>query len=204
MTDATALSGAPVTMTRQPARKLAGRVAGLYRAGPDDFPTSVVDALDLSFDGIAGDVHGGPTRRSGGREPWYKRGTEMRNERQLSLLAPDELQVAADGLGIPEIKPEWIGGNMLIEGIPNLTWLPPRTLLFFAGGVTLKIDGDNGPCRLAGRSIAKHFDGREDIEFGFVQAAKNRRGLVAWVEKPGRISVGEALEARLPEQWIYG
>lgn len=198
-----ALGGAGHAMTRIAARKLKGRIAGLYRAGQDDFVTQAVETLDLTFDGIEGDVHGGATRRSGGREPWYKRGTEMRNERQLSLLSPDELQMAADALGIPGIRPEWIGGNMLIEGIANLTWLPPRTLLFFEGGVTVKIDGDNGPCRLSGRSIASHFEGRDDIERGFVAAAKNRRGLVGWVEKPGRIALGEAFQAHLPEQWIY-
>ncbi|KQT52807.1 MULTISPECIES: MOSC domain-containing protein [unclassified Aureimonas] len=191
-------------MQRIPARKLSGRIAGLYAALGEDFVSAPVEALDLSFDGIAGDVHGGPTRRSGGREPWYKRGTEMRNERQLSLLAPDELAQAAEALGIPEIKPEWIGGNMLIEGIADLTHLPPRTLLFFEGGATVKIDGDNAPCRLAGRSIARHFEGRADIEMGFPKAAKNRRGLVGWIEKPGRVALGEAFEARLPEQWIYG
>ncbi|GGD92509.1 molybdenum cofactor sulfurase [Aureimonas endophytica] len=196
------MSEAP--MRRHPARKLKGRVAGLFRAPPDDFVTSAVETLDLGFDGVAADVHGGATRRTGGREPWYPRGTEIRNERQLSLLSPDELAEAAEALAIPEIRPEWIGGNLLVEGIPRLTWLPPRTLLFFEGGVTLKIDGDNGPCRLSGRGIARHHPGREDLELGFVKAAKHRRGLVAWVEKPGRIARGEGLEARLPEQWIYG
>ncbi|MBC8129970.1 MAG: MOSC domain-containing protein [Rhizobiaceae bacterium] len=196
--------GADHGMKRTAARKMAGRIAGLYRAGPDDFVTEAVEALDLSFAGIEGDVHGGATRRSGGREPWYRRGTEMRNERQLSLLSPDELAASAEALKVTEIQPEWIGGNMLIEGIARLTWLPPRTLLFFEGGLTLKIDGDNGPCRASGRSIARHFEGREDIERGFVKAAKNRRGLVAWVEKPGRVAVGETFEAWLPEQWIYG
>lgn len=190
-------------MQRTPVRKLRGRVGGLYAALGEDFVSSPVEALDLTFDGIAGDVHGGPTRLSGGREPWYKRGTLMRNERQLSLLAPDELAMAAQALGIPEIKPEWIGGNMLIEGIANLTHLPPRTLVFFEGGVTIKIDGDNMPCRLAGRSIARQFEGRQDIETEFSKAARNRRGLVGWIEKPGRVTLGEAFEARLPEQWIY-
>ena len=32
--------------------------------------------------------------------------------------------------------------------------VPVSTLLFFKGGVTLKIDGQNAPCRLAGRSVA--------------------------------------------------
>ncbi|BDA85621.1 molybdenum cofactor sulfurase [Aureimonas sp. SA4125] len=193
----------PSQRRRLPARRIKGRVAGLYRTLDEGFATTAVETLDLGFDGIEGDRHGGATRLSGGREPWYPRRTEMRNERQLSLLAPDELQSVADTLGIPEIRPEWIGGNLLVEGLADLSWLPPRTLLFFKGGVTLKVDGDNLPCRSAGWSIAQHVVGRDDIELGFVKAARHRRGLVAWVEKPGRIAAGEAFEARLPEQWLY-
>ena len=37
----------------------------------------------------------------------------------------------------------------------------------------------------------------------FPKAAKRLRGLVAWVEKPGRIARGEAVSVRIPEQWIY-
>ncbi len=190
-------------MKRTRAKNQAGTVAGLFRTGDGGFETAPVPSLDLGFDGIAGDRHGGTTRRSGGREPWYPRGTEIRNERQLSLLAADELADAAARLDIPEIRPEWIGGNVLVEGIADLSWLPPRTILMFAGGATLRIDGDNGPCRLSGRAIAARYEGRGDIELGFVSAAKYRRGLVAWVEKPGRIVIGEAFEARIPEQWIY-
>lgn len=189
---------------RTKARKIQARVAGLYRReASSGFVTSPVDHLDLTFDGIAGDVHGGSTRRTGGREPWYSRRTEIRNERQLSLLAADELEAIAGELDIERLAPEWIGGNLLIEGIARLSWLPARTLLFFEGGATIKIDGDNHPCRASGRAIADHFPDRDDIELGFVKTGRHRRGLVAWVEKPGRIEVGEAIEARLPEQWIY-
>jgi hypothetical protein len=188
-----------------PARKLAGRIDALFAtAGSDSFATSAVDRLTLGFDGIAGDRHGGLTRRSGGREPWYPRGTEMRNERQLSIVSADELAEAAAEMGISEISPEWIGANLLISGIPRLTLLPPRTCLFFAGGATIRIDGLNVPCRFSGRSIARHFPDREGLDLAFVKAARRRRGLVGWVEKPGAIAPGEAVEARLPEQWIYG
>lgn len=159
--------------------------------------------LDLSFDGIPGDAHAGQTRNSGSREPWYPKGTEIRNERQLSILAPDELRLVARRLNIPEIKPEWIGGNLVLEGVENLTRLPPRTLIFFEGGTTIKIDGDNKPCRVSGRSIASYFENREDIEFEFSKQAANLRGLVGWVEKPGTIRPGEGFEARIPPQWIY-
>ncbi|MBO0662713.1 molybdenum cofactor sulfurase [Jiella sp. MQZ9-1] len=183
--------------------RIEGRVLGLYRTLADGFETTAVETLELGFGGIAGDRHGGMTRRSGGREPWYERDTEMRNERQLSLLAPDELAAVAAELGIAEIRPEWIGGNLLVDGIPQLSFLPPRTLLFFENGVTLKIDGHNNPCRYAGRAIADQAGGGTDVELGFVKAAKHRRGLVAWVEKPGVIAANERFEARVPEQWIY-
>src|SRR5690606_17284334 len=142
------------------------------------------DALALDFRGIAGDIHAGHTRRSGGREPWYPRGTEMRNERQLSIVAPDELALIARDMGIPEIRPEWIGANMLLEGLPHLSMLPCGTKLFFKGGVTLKIDGQNVPCRIAGQRVARHAR-MPDEDAGsllFPKVARRLRGLVAWVE----------------------
>ena len=189
--------------TIQPAQKIGGRVAGLFKAEGRDFATKPVEELTLTFDGIPGDFHAGPTRKSGGREPWYPRGTEMRNERQLSLLSCDELRLIARRLDVEEVRCEWIGGNLLLEGIPNLTMLPPRTLLFFENGVTIKVDGDNGPCRVSGRAIAAHYENRDDIELSFAKEAQHLRGLVGWVEKTGTISNGEGFEARIPPQWIY-
>jgi MOSC domain-containing protein YiiM len=106
---------------------------------------------------------------------------------------------------VTEIKPEWIGANLLIEGLPHLSMLPSGTLLFFNGGVTIKVDAQNGPCRIAGRSVAENA-GMADHEAGallFPKAAKRLRGLVAWVEKPGTITAGEKISVRVPEQWIY-
>jgi hypothetical protein len=188
-----------------PGRKLNARVAGLYMAPAAHFETLAVEVLQLGFDGIAGDFHAGFTRRSGGREPWYPRGTEIRNERQLTLVAPDELAIVAERMGLPEIKPEWIGANFLIEGLLQFSMLPSGTLLFFEGGVTLKVDGQNHPCRLSGRSIAENA-GMTDLEAGtllFPKMAKRLRGLVAWVEKPGTVRPGEKISVRVPEQWIY-
>ena len=188
-----------------PIRKLSATVSGVYAARQNRFQTEAVGELVLGFDGIMGDFHAGPTRRSGSREPWYARGTEMRNERQLSIVAPDEMAVVAGRMGLAELKPEWIGANLLIDGIPNLSMLPSGTLLFFKGGATIKVDAQNGPCRDAGRSIAENA-GMPDREAGsllFPKVAKRLRGLVAWVEKSGRIVLGEEISVRVPEQWIY-
>ncbi|HMQ58291.1 MAG TPA: molybdenum cofactor sulfurase [Rhizobiaceae bacterium] len=189
----------------RPSFKLVGRVEGVYRADGKDFVTRAVSHLDCGFDGIAGDLHSGLTRKAGAREPWYPRGMEMRNERQITLLTPDELAFSAAAMGIAEIRPEWIGGNLLIGGIARLSMLPRGTLLFFSGGVTLKVDDQNGPCRYSGAAIARHVGRADDaaLALAFVPAAKRRRGLLAWVEKPGRIEAGEAVRAQIPEQWIY-
>ena len=186
-----------------PPQKLRGTLAGLFKAQGKDFQTQPVSELPLTFEGIPGDFHAGFTRRSGGREPWYDRGTEMRNERQLSILSSEELRLVARRMEIPELKTEWIGGNLLVDGIPNLTRLPPRTVLFFDGGATIRVDGDNLPCRVAGRAIAAQFDGRDDLELAFPKQSDGMRGLVAWVEKQGTIKVGEGFEARIPPQRIY-
>jgi hypothetical protein len=190
-----------------PGRRLTGRVVATLKAdaggGDYGFVTHPIDALEVVYEGIPGDRHFGLTRRSGGREPWYPRGTEMRNDRQVSLLAVDELAAIASGLDIPEVKAEWIGGNVVIEGLPQLSMMPPRTRLMFAGGAVIAIEGQNGPCRFSGKSIADHYPGREDIEHGFVKVAKRLRGLVGWIERPGVIRPGEEVIARVPEHWTY-
>ncbi len=108
-------------------------------------------------------------------------------------------------MGLSELKPEWIGGNMVIDGVPSLSMLPPRTLLFFEGGVTLRVDGQNAPCKVSGRSVAEHA-GTSDhtvTALDFVRVSRRLRGIVAWVEKPGIIRAGEKVDVRVPEQWIY-
>ena len=188
---------------RRAAATLSGRLAWVGWAPGETFVSTAADSLALTYAGIPGDLHSGLVRKSGAREPWYKRGTEMRNERQLSILSREELAEVAATLGLAELPPEWIGGNLLLEGISELSLLPPRSLLMFPSGAAVRIDGDNGPCRLSGRAIAKHFADRPKLEFEFVQAAKHKRGLVGWVEREGEIRPGDAVQIRVWEQALY-
>ena len=191
--------------TIHPAFKHEASVAGLFAALGDTSVTEPVEHLVLSFEGIDGDIHAGYTRKSGGREPWYARGTEMRNERQLSIVCLDELAQAANGMGIARIAPEWIGANMVLAGVPRLSMLPPRTVLFFENGVTLRIDGQNAPCRFAGAKIAENYPehNQTELALSFPKAAKRLRGLVAWVEVPGTIGHDETVQLKVPEQWTW-
>jgi hypothetical protein len=196
-------------------QKVKGVVSATLKASGRDFVCKPVEQLELTYGGIGGDYHAGLTRLSGAREPWYKRGTEMRNERQISILAKDELAQIAANMDLETIEPGWIGANLVIDGIGNLSLLPPRTVLIFEGGVSLRVDGYNAPCRIAGGSIATHVGGRNretdgifdatatDLALAFIGAARMKRGLVAWVEREGVIRPGEKVTGHVWEQWLY-
>ena len=188
---------------RVAATTIEGKLAWTGWAPHDSFVTTSIDHLDLTYAGIAGDLHSGLYRKSGAREPWYPRGTPMRNERQLSILSVEEMGEVAAALDLPELPPAWIGGNLLLSGIPSLSQLPPRSILMFPSGASIRIDGDNGPCRSSGRAIAGHVPGRPDLEFGFVKAAKYKRGLLGWVEREGPIRPGDPVKIRIWEQALY-
>ncbi|MBV6658957.1 MAG: molybdenum cofactor sulfurase [Devosiaceae bacterium] len=187
------------------AKRFEARVEGLFASLDGDRVSKPVDVLDLTYEGIDGDRHGGLTRKTGGREPWHPRGTEIRNERQLSMVDAGELAEAAAAMGIERIAPEWVGANMLLEGIPNLSMLPPRSLLHFASGATIRIDGQNAPCRFAGASIAENYPDHDAnaLALAFPKAAAGKRGLVGWVERPGTVQAGTGVTVQVPQQWIW-
>jgi hypothetical protein len=70
-----------------PALTLTGRVEGVFVVESDAVESTPRAELQLTYAGIVGDRHEGLVRPSGAREPWYPRGTKMRNERQLSILS---------------------------------------------------------------------------------------------------------------------
>lgn len=186
-----------------PALTLSGRVEGVFVVEGEAVESTPRSELQLTYAGIVGDRHEGLVRPSGAREPWYPRGTRMRNERQISILSVEELAEVADALNLPRLPAEWIGANIAIAGVPHFSRLPPRTMLMFPSGATVRIDGDNGPCRKSGSSIVRHHPERKDVEFAFVKAAMNKRGLVGWVEREGVIRPGDEVKVRTWRQLAY-
>jgi hypothetical protein len=180
--------------------KLNGIVSGLYISlQPGTHITTPQIQVQVTFAGFDGDLHAGLTRKSDGRTPFYPRGTIIRNERQVTIVSTLELLQVAAEMGIPEVRPEWIGANLLIDGIPRLTLLPPRTRLFFPGGVVLIVSGENQPCTIAGYAIEQQV-GPPGLAQQFPKAAVHRRGLTATVEHPGFIHLGDSVTAEVYEQ----
>ena len=184
--------------------KFTGKVeAALLCDIPGSIASSRKDAIQANLEGLPGDRHYGHTFPSNGRYPEYKRGTEIRNSRQVSIISLEEMQIVAEKIAIPLIPPEWLGANLLISGIPALTLLPPSSRLFFANGVVMVVHGENDPCSHPGGIIQKNHPERPGLSPAFIAAAIHRRGVVAWVEKPGLIQSGEAVTAQIPEQFDY-
>jgi len=160
----------------------------------DSIETTLVEQVQATWDGLENDKHAGRTRPSDARTPQYPRGTPILNDRQVCIVSAEELTAIAADMDIPEIKPEWLGANILASGIPNLTRLPPGTRLVFSGGAVLYVTHFNNPCTLPGKMIQANYSDRDDLVPAFVRNAQHRRGLVAMVEMPGAISAGEAIQ----------
>lgn len=165
-------------------------VTDLLIADRGDFVGQRVASLVLTFGGLQGDRHTGSTRRADARTPWHPRGAPIANTRQLSLVSIEECAEIAAALGIATLDPAMLGPNLVLQGIPSLSLLPPATRLQFSSGATIFITEQNVPCRHPGaRLAAAHADPRLAGAFG--RAATGRRGLLALVEREGPIRAGD-------------
>jgi len=170
--------------------------AVLIADDPSTFVTRELDKVDLSFGGIEGDRHFGIIAKADVRQPMYPRGTEIMNRRQLSIVSVEELQGIADRLGVDEIRPEWLGANIVVCGIPGLTKLPMGIRMLLPSGAGLVCEGENEPCTGPGKQIANHY-GVKELTHRFVKAALQSRGIVAYVERPGELKPGDEIEIQI-------
>ncbi|MGI9509832.1 MAG: MOSC domain-containing protein [Geminicoccaceae bacterium] len=178
-----------------------GRVEAVLIHAEDapDLATSQVQRVNVDYAGFEGDSHSGLIRLSCVRvKLQYPEGTEIRNTRQISILSTEELTEIGETLGLGEpVRPEWVGANLAISGMPKLTELPPSSRLMFEGGVSLVVDMENGPCKYPGEIIDRHHPGKGSW---FAKAARGKRGVTAWVEREGEIREGETLTLHIPPQ----
>ncbi|MCM2560599.1 sulfurase [Lutimaribacter sp. EGI FJ00015] len=156
------------------------------------------DAVDLTFEGLAGSVHGGRLRPSCSRvTAQHPKGTPIANERQLSLLAEEELAKIAAAMGLARLDPARLGASVVLRGLPDLSLVPPSSRLQGPDGATMVVDMQNRPCQLPARSIESVEPGKGRL---FKRAANGRRGVTAWVQREGRLALGHTLRLHIPDQ----
>lgn len=180
-----------------------GRIVwmGLVRDRDAALEAAAVESLVARFAGPEGEAHGGLTRPSCSRVvAQYPKGTTIRNTRQFSVLAAEDLEAVAARMGIAALDPALLGATMVVEGIPDFSHLPPGSRLQAEGGATLVVDIENRPCHLPAKLIEARNPG-----FGarFKAAAAGRRGITAWVEREGTFRLGEAIRLHVPDQPVW-
>ncbi|GIT85175.1 MOSC domain-containing protein [Roseobacter sp. OBYS 0001] len=183
--------------------KFQGRVVWLGRVinTQETLRSETLPLADLKFSGIEGECHGGLTRPACVRtKAQYPEGTEIRNVRQLTILSQEELDAIAEDMGMADIDPAWLGASMVIEGIPDFSHVPPSSRLQVESGASLAVDMENRPCIYPGREIEKD---RPGLGPKFKPAAKNRRGVTAWVEREGSVKVGDSVRLHIPDQPVW-
>lgn len=154
--------------------------------------------MTLGFGGMEGEVHSGLTRPSCSRVlKQYKRNTEIRNVRQLSVVSAEELSEIAATLGLDAIDPAWMGASVVIAGIPDFSHVPPSSRLQSARGCTLTVDMMNLPCQFPARTIETARPGHGKA---FKSAAAGKRGVTAWVEREGVLRLGDPVRLHVPTQ----
>jgi hypothetical protein len=168
-----------------------------------EIETVALEEMPLGFGGFAADCHAGETRPSCSRvTDQYPRGTTIRNVRQVSLVSEEELVEVAAALGLDRVEPAWVGASVVVDGIPDFSHLPPSSRLQGPDGVTLTVDMQNRPCRFPAKTIE---DARPGHGKRFKEAAEGRRGVTAWVERPGVLRLGDSLRLHVPDQraWAH-
>ena len=178
-----------------------GRVTWLGRVphrNASEIVGEPIQSMSLNFNGIPGEVHAGLTRLSCSRvTTQYPKGTEIRNVRQLSIVSAAELAIIAKKLDLDEIDPAWLGASVVVDGIEDFTHVPPSARLQGPDGVTLTVDMLNQPCHLVSKTIEEARPGHGKA---FKAAANGLRGVTAWVERAGTLTLGDTLVLHVPSQ----
>jgi MOSC domain-containing protein YiiM len=160
--------------------------------------------MPLTFAGFQGEVHAGETRPSCSRvTKQHPKNTTIRNVRQLCVVSAEEMAEVARDMGLAAMDYAWVGASLVLEGIPDLTHLPPSSRLQGPDGVTLVVDMENLPCQEPAVTIDKAVPGQGK---GFKTAAQGKRGVTAWVEREGTLRLGDEVRLHIPAQraWTPG
>ena len=176
-----------------------GRITFLGRMANSHDPIHAepCETLTATFDGIEGETHAGATVPSCSRMmPLYPRGTQIANTRQLSILSTEELAQIAAAMGLTSLSPSLLGATMVIEGLPDLSYIPPGSRLQ-GTQATMVVNLNNRPCTIPSKAIELAHPGKGKL---FKPAAEGRRGLVAWIERPGTLTLGEEIALFVPDQ----
>jgi MOSC domain-containing protein YiiM len=179
----------------------------VHSGAGDDLSKEEQQSIIVELDGVVGDRH-----RSFSRTAWagdkQAEGTVRRNERQWSAVSVQELADIQAAMDLKEtLTAAFVGANLCLDGIGELSRLPKGTILRFPSGAELQVEEYNPPCLDMGTKLAGTFtthSGAAIENTAFSKAAKLSRGVVGVVEVAGIINPGDEVEVTLYEHpsWL--
>ena len=177
-------------------KKIVAQVVAVYASGDGDERADARRSIELELDGVVGDRHKSYTRVTwaGDKQP---RGSIRRNERQWSAVSVEELAGIEKALDLSTpLTAAFLGANLCLSGVPDLSRLAKGTLLKFPSGAELMVEEYNPPCHDMGKKIAAAYatrSGKPLASTAFSKAAKLTRGIVGVVEAAGTVSAGDGV-----------
>lgn len=183
--------------------KFTAQVTALYLGSGPGLEKVPHPSLEVSLEGIVGDKHSGFIRSADSRNPHYLRGSPMRNDRQWSAVAPEELAEIAQRWGIPRVEAGWLGANLALAGVANFSQLPKGTKLFFPHDAVLVVETINNPCVGPGEVIAAQYPDAGLKFQDFPKIAQGKRGLVGVIERAGMIRCNDRATILVYEPTTY-
>lgn len=196
--------------------QLRGKVESV-RVGDDNLSLLTRTAQKIQLiqgHGVKGDLHSG-SRLLDVREHellslGFMKGMEIAPFRQVSIVSTEELKLIQEELGLPDPIPYgYLGENIVLSGVPDLSWLPPGTLLSFQkpnGTPRTAVVGiwrQNEPCVQPGEAIQTLYGPTGTIARHFSKAAMGRRGVVGPVYVSGVVHEGDIAIVVVPRQRLY-
>lgn len=150
-----------------------GSVVAVCRRPAAGIPKIPQREIIVGPDGVEGDYHAGPKRRS------RRTGRVKINDRQISIVAHEVLEALNRQLGIA-IPQGGFGENILVAGLGDLSGLSEGDQVCFENGVVVEVTEQNPPC-----ATLKRWHKQLPSE------SMGRRGVVGVVKKEGVIRPDE-------------
>jgi len=149
-----------------------GTVVAVCLRAAGGVPKQVQPQINIGPHGVEGDYHSGEITTHGSRagEP---------NFRQVSIVAEEAVQEAAENLGVT-IPQGGLGENILVRGLGDLGGVVPGQRLRFSSGVELEVTAQNDPCK----NLSVYHPKTPKQLYG-------RRGLLAVVKTAGALKPGD-------------
>lgn len=186
---------------------ITAKVVSVHVGARDELGKIAQASIDIELDGIVGDRHRSYQRGTwaGDKQP---EGVVRRNERLWSAVSIEELGEISNALDLIEpLSAAFVGANLCVQGVRELSRLPKGSLLKFPSGAELIVEEFNHPCHDMGKAIAEAYatrSGEPLASTAFSKAAKLTRGVVGVVEVAGRINAGDEVTVQLYEtpSWL--